>query len=78
MTAREYWRSLDDNNARKRGLVITSDGAHSSIRSMAKVIDVDIIAVETEERFEGEHLQKAIDELSADDRSLVFAVIAAG
>jgi glutamate/tyrosine decarboxylase-like PLP-dependent enzyme len=58
VTAREYWRSLDESNARKRGLIITSDGAHSSIRSMAKVIDADIIAVETEERFEGEQLQQ--------------------
>ena len=78
VTAREYWRSLDENNARKRGLIITSDGAHSSIRSMAKVIDVDILAIETEERFEGEQLQNSIDELSAEDRSRLFAVIAAG
>jgi len=78
VTAREYWRSLDEANARKRGLVITSDGAHSSIRSMAKVIDVDIIAVATEERFEGEQLQQAIDGLSSEDRSRLFAVIAAG
>jgi L-2,4-diaminobutyrate decarboxylase len=60
VTAREYWRSLDGSNAKKRGLIITSDGAHSSIRSMAKVIDVDILA------------------LSAEDRSRLFAVIAAG
>lgn len=78
VTAREYWRSLDDHNAKTRGLIITSDGAHSSIRSMAKVIDVDIIAVETEERFEGAQLQEAIDELSPDDRARLFAVIAAG
>ncbi len=78
VTAREYWRSLNPANSRKRGLVITSDGAHSSIRSMAKVIDVDVLAVPTEERFEGQHLTDAIAKLDAEDRSRLFAVIAAG
>jgi glutamate/tyrosine decarboxylase-like PLP-dependent enzyme len=78
VTAREYWRALHPENVRKRGLIITSDGAHSSIRSMAKVIDADIMAVATEERFEGSQLRTAIDELSTEDRDRLFAVIAAG
>ena len=78
VAARENWRALDSRNDKKRGLIITSDGAHSSIRSMAKVIDVDIIAVETEERFEGAQLRDAVDKLSGDDRARLFAVIAAG
>jgi len=78
VTAREYWRRLDSNNTRTRGLIITSDGAHSSVRAMAKVIDVDILAIPTEERFEGYQLREAISELSREDRSRLFAVIAAG
>jgi len=78
VTAREYWRSLDKRNSKKRGLIITSDGAHSSVRAMAKVIDADILAVETEERFEGHQLREAIGALSAKDRARLFAVIAAG
>ena len=46
VTAREYWRSRDKANQAKRGLIIASDGAHSSIRSMAKVIDADVLLVE--------------------------------
>jgi glutamate/tyrosine decarboxylase-like PLP-dependent enzyme len=53
VTAREYWRSLNPNREFKRGLVITSAGAHSSINAMAKVIDVDVIFVDTEDSLEG-------------------------
>jgi glutamate/tyrosine decarboxylase-like PLP-dependent enzyme len=78
VAAREHWRSLDQANDRKRGLIITSNGAHSSIRSMAKVIDVDVIAVETEDRFERDHLAAALKNLNEEDRGRLFAVIAAG
>jgi L-2,4-diaminobutyrate decarboxylase len=78
VAARESWRSLDAVNTRKRGLIVTSNGAHSSIRSMAKVIDVDVIAVETEDRFERGHLEAALKNLGAEDRGRLFAVIAAG
>src|SRR5947209_15084854 len=43
---------------------------------MAKVIDVDVIFVPTEERFEGRDLSTAIECLSPDDRKRMFAVIA--
>jgi glutamate/tyrosine decarboxylase-like PLP-dependent enzyme len=78
VTAREHWRSQHADKASTRGLIITSDGAHSSIRSMAKVIDADILAIPTEERLEGTQLRTAIDELSLEDRARLFAVIAAG
>ena len=76
VTAREAWRARDNENRSLRGIVITSDGAHSSIKAMAKVIDADIIFVPTEEKFERGDLAKAIDGLSHDDRKRVFAVIA--
>ena len=78
VAARENWRSENKKNARKRGLIITSDGAHSSIRSMAKVIDVDVISVATEDRFEAKQLAAAIKGLVPADRRRLFAVIAAG
>lgn len=78
VAAREYWRTLDEKNSKKRGLVITSDGAHSSISSMAKVIDVDIAAIETDDRFERSHLANAIAGMDAEDRGRLFAVIASG
>jgi L-2,4-diaminobutyrate decarboxylase len=76
VTAREAWRARDDANRSRRGIVITSDGAHSSIKAMAKVIDADVIFVSTEERFEGHDLSLAIDRLSSEDRNRLFAVIA--
>ena len=75
VAAREDWRSRDESNRTRRGLVITSDGAHSSIRAMAKVIDADVMAVETENRFEAADLAFALEKLSGDDRKRLFAVI---
>jgi glutamate/tyrosine decarboxylase-like PLP-dependent enzyme len=43
VTAREYWRSLNPENEHKKGLIITSSGAHSSIKAMAKVVDVEVL-----------------------------------
>ena len=78
VAAREHWRSRDEGRATRRGLVITSDGAHSSIRSMAKVIDVDVVLVENEGRFERAELIAAIERLSPEDHDRLFAVIATG
>jgi len=76
VTAREAWRARDESNRVMRGIVIASDGAHSSIKAMAKVIDVDVIFVPTEERFAGIDLSAAVKALSDDDRKRLFAVIA--
>jgi len=78
VTAREYWRSLDKNRKFQRGLVITSSGAHSSIRAMAKVIDVDVIFVETEDRLDGLQVKETIARMSPEDRARTFAIIATG
>lgn len=77
VTAREAWRK-DQENQNKKGLIVTSIGAHSSIKAMAKVIDADVILVDTEDRLEGVYLQKAIAALSASDRKRLFAVVATG
>jgi glutamate/tyrosine decarboxylase-like PLP-dependent enzyme len=76
VAAREHWRSHSPDNKVKRGIVVTSNGAHSSIRSMARVIDVDVIYVDDEGRFEGRDLAKAIKALTTEDRDRLFAVIA--
>lgn len=80
VAARETWRDKNEENKALRGLIITSNGAHSSIKSMAKVIDADIILVDDDEedKLNGKWLQKKIDELSAIDRKRLFAVIATG
>ena len=80
IAAREYWRSLDHENKALKALIITSEGAHSSIKSMAQVIDADMILVEDdqEEKMTGSCLQKKINELSEIDRKRLFAVVGTG
>ena len=77
VTAREYWRR-DDTYKREKGLIITSIGAHSSIKSMAKVADVDILLVDTEEKLTGNALRETIENLTFHQRKRLFAVVATG
>lgn len=78
VAAREYWRSLDPSRSHARGIVITSNGAHSSVIAMAKVIDVDVVLIETENEMSGGQLDETIEKMSPEERSRVFAVIATG
>jgi len=80
IAAREAWRDRNEDNRAYKALLITSNGAHSSVKSMAKVIDADIILVDDDEddRLTGKWLQKAIDDLSELDRKRLFAVVATG
>ena len=78
VTARENWRNQDAGKKHTRGIIIAAISAHSSIKSMAKVIDADVILVPTEDRFEGNQLKQIIEKLSLDERNRVFAVIATG
>jgi len=77
VTAREHWRE-DDTYKREKGLIITSIGAHSSIKAMAKVADVDILLVDSEEKLTGKDLRKTIDNLNFHQRKRLFAVVATG
>ncbi|MGI9527561.1 MAG: pyridoxal phosphate-dependent decarboxylase family protein [Weeksellaceae bacterium] len=78
VTAREYWRSKDPENELKKGLIITSIGAHSSIKAMAKVTDAEVMLIDSEEKMLGTELQDKIDSLDEETRSRLFAVVATG
>ncbi|RLD27703.1 MAG: aspartate aminotransferase family protein [Bacteroidetes bacterium] len=78
VTAREYWRSLNDKNKVEKGLIITSIGAHSSIKAMAKVVDADVLLVDTEDRLEAKALLKTIDNLTEHQKQRLFAIVATG
>ena len=78
VTAREAWREKNEENNNIRGLIITSRGAHSSVKAMAKVIDVKVLLVETEDKLTGVELNKTIKKLSPDQRKRLFAVVATG
>ena len=77
VTAREYWRRKPEN-LKEKALLITSAGAHSSIKAMAKVIDADVVLVETEGLMSGEDLKMKIKQLDAHQRKRLFAVVATG
>lgn len=77
VTAREHWRQ-NVKYKREKGLIITSTGAHSSVKAMAKVADVDIILVDSEERLTGKDLENTIKNLSEHQRKCLFAVVATG
>tara|TARA_R110002049_G_scaffold111443_1_gene260665 strand:- start:185 stop:1555 length:1371 start_codon:yes stop_codon:yes gene_type:complete len=77
VTAREHWRENPDFK-REKGLIITSLGAHSSIKSMAKVADVDMLFVDSEEYLTGEALRETIATLTEHQRKCLFAVVATG
>lgn len=78
VTARETWRSKDPSNESKKGLILTSIGAHSSIKAMAKVTDAEVMLIDSEEKMYGSELQAKIDELDPETRSRLFAVVATG
>ncbi|WP_339917620.1 pyridoxal phosphate-dependent decarboxylase family protein [Yeosuana marina] len=78
VTAREYWRSLNDQNKVEKGIIITSIGAHSSVKAMAKVVDVDVLLVDTEDKMEASTLQQTIDGLTEHQRRRLFAVVGTG
>ena len=77
VTARENWRENDEFKGEK-GLIITSVGAHSSIKAMAKVIDVDVLLVYSEDRLEGKDLEATINGLTEHQRKRLFAVVGTG
>lgn len=77
VTAREAWRTREENRG-KKGMVLTSVGAHSSIKAMAKVADVDVYLVDTEDRLSGRQLADTISGLDVNDRERLFAVVGTG
>ena len=67
VTAREYWRK-NPKNKHKKGLIITSIGAHSSIKAMANVMDADLLLVDTEDLMTATHLEEKLKALRQDQR----------
>lgn len=76
VTAREFWRSQHPDRKYTRGLIVSSEGAHSSVKAMAKVIDADIFLIPIEEKLTGTVLLDALARLSAQDRARVFCIVA--
>lgn len=76
VTAREHWRSKSQDHQYKRGIILCSSQAHSSVKSMVKIIDADILTIPTQESLTKEDLDAAFNQLSVEDQSRLFAVVA--
>ena len=79
IAARWKWRhAADGEHDRTRGLVITSDGAHSSVAQAGQAMDADVVKVPADDagRMSGDALRSTIDALADDDRERMFAVVA--
>ncbi len=79
IVARWRWRRRGEGRFdRVRGLVIASEGAHSSVAAAARAMDADVVVVPADEhgRLRGAALSGTLDGLDADDRERVFAVVA--
>ena len=79
IAARFRWRHRANGaHDRTRGLLLTGKGAHSSVGSAARAIDADVVLVPADEqgRMWGADLRATLDELPAEDRDRVFAVVA--
>ncbi len=79
IAARWQWRhAADGAHDRTRGLMVTSAGAHSSIKQAARAMDADVVLVPADDagRMSGAALRETVDALSAEDRDRLFAIIA--
>ncbi|WP_228851437.1 pyridoxal phosphate-dependent decarboxylase family protein [Aegicerativicinus sediminis] len=78
LAAREVWLEKSEINKTLKSLLITSNGAHSSIKQMAKVLGSDVILVEDgdNDNMNGEKLNEVIKGLQPYDYQRLFAVVA--
>ncbi|MDO8364954.1 MAG: pyridoxal-dependent decarboxylase [Actinomycetota bacterium] len=79
-TARETWRRHHHEGRRTPLAIAAAGSAHSSVRLAAKVLDIDVIGVEGDERgrLTAGALRKTLDAMNAADGVEVFAVVASG
>lgn len=77
VTAREAWRARQQG-VKQRGMIITSSGAHSSVKAMAKVIDADVHLVNTYDKLTAQALAECLENLSSEERASLFAVVGTG
>lgn len=73
VAARHKWRRDNQDRNALRGLVISSKGAHASIRQATFVMDADLLEVGGD-RLTGQQVAEAIAELSPMDRERLVAV----
>ena len=73
VAARHDWRERSPENQRRRGLIISSRGAHASVEQAAQVMDADI-AESGSHQLTGADVAATVAALNPEDRSRLFAV----
>ena len=79
VAARHRWRQrAEGKHDRTRGLIIVSKGAHSSVASAGRAMDVDILSADADDqgRLRLDALRDLVRSLAQSDRERVFAVVA--
>ena len=79
VAARWRWRNeAEGRRDHTRGVVLASEGTHSSIAQTARVMDADLLTVPVDERdrLTAPALRRVLDGLDAEDRARAFAVVA--
>jgi L-2,4-diaminobutyrate decarboxylase len=76
-TARHAWRRAHPEHERTRGLILTSSGAHSSVTAGGRVMDADVVSAPGDHRgrLDIAALRRTVDDLPAEDRERIFAVV---
>jgi L-2,4-diaminobutyrate decarboxylase len=80
VTARHAWRAAvgDGRRDRRRGAVLASDAAHSSVRAAARLMDADVVTVEADRvgRLTAGALRRVVSGLGPAERESIFALVA--
>jgi len=79
VAARHRWRQRSDGrHDRTRGLIVVSKGAHSSVASAGRAMDIDVVSADADDqgRLRLDSLRALVKGLSKEDRERVFAVVA--
>ena len=79
VAARWQWRQQADGvHDRTRGLIIASEGAHSSVAQAGRAMDADVLLVPADEagRMTSDSLVATIETMEAEDRDRLFAIVA--
>ena len=74
VAARHDWRERSPENQRRRGLIISSRGAHASVEQAAQVMDADIVESGSHQ-LTGADVATTVAALNPEDRSRLFAVV---
>lgn len=81
IAARHRWRErAEGRHDRTRGLMLASQGAHSSVVQAARAMDADVLDVPADERgrLTADNVRRVLEVVPHADRERLFAIVATG